>query len=127
MKVCIAREPERETNLKEVSTIQLFFFKEKEGRYKVCLDVFGGMEREKKCHCTQYSLMILSSFSTSCGKNIKGKDGREGKKERRRREGEIVESGKQRGRGGGVEGRMRPSHAKGRVPTDVSIWKERDW
>ena len=89
MKVCIAREPGRETNLKEVSTIHLFFFKEKEGRYKVCLDVFGGMEREKKCHCTQYSLMILSSFSTSCGKNIKGKDGREGKKrEKKERERE---------------------------------------
>lgn len=85
----------------------------------------GGIGRENAiAHKTQYSLIL----STSCGKNIKGK---KTKKVESMREKQIVlvivESGKQRGIGGGVERRMRPSHAKGRIPTDVSIWKERDW
>ena len=70
-------------------------------------------------------LLYAIFFDTSCGKNIK-----ENKRDDERAAKEIVamvKSGKQRGRGGGVERRMRSSHAKGRERTDVSIWKERDW
>ena len=51
-------------------------------------------------------------------KRLKKKKGKKGKKEmavEKRREKRGTE------KRGGVEGRMRSSHAKGRVPTDVSI------